>query len=367
MKKILITFLALCLLLSSLASAQESKLEFSHGEVIKKLDFWSKIKIRIDKMSPFTLAGEQRGCSQYPDESKTVTGSYLVSCSGKTSLINWYVINADGSWSYMGETNAPKSISYGGKWAYECYYCPDIVKECSSGQKGCISESWYWYCSDGKKVQKSCGVLTYCSQGSCVSGCTYDGECQGRYGVDYKCRSNSCVYVPPPVQPPVTPPTIPKPILINAGVDIDTNDNCILANVKIRNEGDNMPIANLIEMQPRPAGLQPLAVVGEQRICDPTHPENVHRTFQLYSNEEVNIPLEVCGLSPGAYDVYFMTRDKCWVAGNGNVRTDPFPYSYGIKNVKIEGITTNMTTLLILIGVIVVAIIALVIYKRRKR
>ena len=368
-KKIM-ALMAVLLLLMSPVIAQEDLLEFGHKEALDNLDLVSKIKLKILSASPFTVAGEQRECSVTPDESKITTGSMVVSCSGNEALINWYVINSDGSWSFMGETTAPKSISFGGQWAYECYYCPEQVTECVSGERECISETWQKTCLNGEWDRSSCPVLTFCDSGLCRGGCTYDGECIAQFGANYRCQSNRCVFVPPP---PTPEPTTPDPVddfirLVNQGVSISTVEDCIITKIKIKNEGSSMKGTNIIEMQPRPKGAQSLAIVGNQRTCDITHPENVHRSFSLNNGESTIISLEACNLNPGEYDIFLMSRDQCWTIGQGNIKTDPFPFANLAGTQIIKGSSPNLNVWFIGIFalIVILGIILLVRYLRNR-
>ena len=94
----------------------------------------------------------------------------------------------------------------------------------------------------------------------------------------------------------------------------DPKKKAVIARVKIKNMGEDMKDTHLIEMQVRPKGMNPLAVISNLQTCDPSHPENVHRTFMLAHGEEATldliVPREV--LETGDYDIYLLSRHKCY-------------------------------------------------------
>ena len=94
----------------------------------------------------------------------------------------------------------------------------------------------------------------------------------------------------------------------------DPTKKSVIGRAKIKNSGADMVDTYILEMQVRPKGLLPLAFVSDQLACDSDHPENVHKEFRLSAGEQETIELEVSEtvLDEGEYDVYFMTRHKCF-------------------------------------------------------
>ena len=135
----------------------------------------------------FTIAGQQRQCSTYPDESGYINNiPYSVSCSGKEGLINFYAIQSTGGWNYMTEVECPAnfnpatSTSPVGRWAYEVYYCPTPEPTGTEGEKRCISEKQGEVFRNGAWQTFSCNIGQVCSSGNCITvvsgACLVDGH-----------------------------------------------------------------------------------------------------------------------------------------------------------------------------------------------
>lgn len=105
----------------------------------------------------------------------------------------------------------------------------------------------------------------------------------------------------------------------------------------IRNTGDaDMGDNNIVEMQVRPDGADPLSFVGETRVCDTNHPENVHKGFQLDAGDEKTISLESEAPEDNRfYDVYFFTRNQCFNHQGDFVKTPPFENGRVVENVEV--------------------------------
>lgn len=142
----------------------------------------------------FTIAGQERQCSDYADKTGTFTGTKPVTSSVMPSLINLYSCKnndpqCDQGWTYVGEYEAPRTFSYPGKYmAYEIYYCPETPAQCTGGETRAVTEKSYQTCkSDGTwGPTQSCGTLQYYDpeEGSCVVKlcqeqwtCSAWGEC----------------------------------------------------------------------------------------------------------------------------------------------------------------------------------------------
>ncbi len=156
----------------------------------------------------------------------------------------------------------------------------------------------------------------------------------------------------------------------------------IESGVTLKNTGDNMNNAYIIEMQVRPKGTLPLSVVGATSTCDPEHPENVHRTFKLNKDETVQISL-VTGkaMSPGWYTIYLATRTKCYKDLNsverGNIdaywRVNPYPNTLNLGNICIgdncfDDDKTGFGSIYLIIGVVIISMLGYGLFRgKRKR
>jgi len=92
--------------------------------------------------------------------------------------------------------------------------------------------------------------------------------------------------------------------------------------------GADMTEDNLVEMQAQRPGTGLMSFVSSQQLCDPAHPENVHKVFRLNAGEKASIELSTSAVEPGnRYEVHFVTGTAC--ADNGGTRT--FPYGNGLS------------------------------------
>ena len=134
----------------------------------------------------------------------------------------------------------------------------------------------------------------------------------------------------------------------------DPTTRKVIGRVGIENIGEDMKDTYLIEMQVRKKGEQPLAFISGQEICDPEHPENVHKQFMLKSGENATIQLEVPEsiLGEGDFDVYFLSRHKCYKDLTQEhienydeyQRVSPFPYSEKVAGITIGDPTKKLST-----------------------
>lgn len=162
------------------------------------LAFPSETTLGDDRRTPggttFTIAGQERECSEYADKTGTFTGTKAVSSPVMPALINLYSCKnndpqCDQGWTYQGEYEAPRTFSFPGKYmAYEIYYCPETSSECSAGETRPVTETSYQTCKgDGTwGATQSCGALQYYDpeEASCVVKlcqeawtCTAWGDC----------------------------------------------------------------------------------------------------------------------------------------------------------------------------------------------
>ena len=117
------------------------------------------------------------------------------------------------------------------------------------------------------------------------------------------------------------------PNIVASNVMITANDvlDRIEASVRLTNVGDSMGgVSWILEMQVRPQGLGPLFIFP-QDACDPNFPSNVHVKFNLGAGESQTAALSA-SVTPSKYDVYFVSRDKCWAESpQGNTPVSPYP------------------------------------------
>ncbi len=132
-----------------------------------------------DDGTTFTIAGQNRQCSDYPDKTGVFIGTQAVSSPVMPALINLYECKnndpqCDQGWNYVGEYEAPRTLSYPGKYmAYEIYYCPETSAQCTAGETRAVTEKTYQTCrADGTwGPSQTCGTLQYYDpeEGSCVA------------------------------------------------------------------------------------------------------------------------------------------------------------------------------------------------------
>jgi len=94
----------------------------------------------------------------------------------------------------------------------------------------------------------------------------------------------------------------------------DPTSEQVIGRAEFTNTGDDMIDTYILEMQVVPKGKPHFAFISSQMTCDPTHPENVHKQFMLKKGETSVIQLQVPKsiLGDGQFDVYFLTRHKCY-------------------------------------------------------
>jgi len=173
---------------------------------------------------------------------------------------------------------------------------------------------------------------------------------------------------PPPTVPPTTPTTLPPSgTLVLMNQDIRVEENKVIGAVTIKNTGSSMLTSNIVEMQVRPQGKPALEVLGIQKTCNPSYPNNVHRSFQLNSGEQMTISLDVGNLKKGFYDVYMLTRSKCATDVNNPSpfeRTEPLPYGEQQKTtVEVVQGGGDITGIIIIIAIIIIALGAAMVFR----
>jgi len=100
----------------------------------------------------------------------------------------------------------------------------------------------------------------------------------------------------------------------------------VTGTLEITNNGDgDMSDSDIVEMQVRPEGSNPLSFTSSQRTCDSSYPNNVHKEYSLDSGDSREISLNA-GTNMGdgeSYTVYFLTRSDC-----GGEKVEPIYNSY---------------------------------------
>ena len=140
--------------------------------------------------------------------------------------------------------------------------------------------------------------------------------------LDYNCMYNT--------------PTTEQPNLGAGEPNVEIVNKQVQGAFPITNTGGDMTTDYIIEMQVVPEGTSPQAVIGDQSTCNPTYPNNVHRSFRLARQETVTFGLATPALTNGLYDIYVTTATKCWnVEPLGNQPVAPWMYNQFIGTVLI--------------------------------
>lgn len=117
-------------------------------------------------------------------------------------------------------------------------------------------------------------------------------------------------------------------------------DGQFTGTVYFENVGGDMDSSRIVEMQLKTTDNQFLSFVGDQQVCDSSHPENVHKEFKLGGGEKASISLTSQAPETGEkYDVVFLTATECLNDGSGSF-TDPYrgyTGEYRIQDVRIGG------------------------------
>lgn len=131
----------------------------------------------------------------------------------------------------------------------------------------------------------------------------------------------------------------------------------ITSTVYFKNEGGDMTDRDIVEMQVRPKGTAPLNFISStEQVCDSSHPENIHKEYELGAGEQAKISLSTSAVEKGEeYTVYLMTREGC-----GGDKADPYYNSKIAGNVDTgeEEVTLpdGLPVLPIAVGLIVVGV-----------
>lgn len=121
---------------------------------------------------------------------------------------------------------------------------------------------------------------------------------------------------------------------VDGDIPVKIENGEIIATPEFTNVGGDMNDKDIVEMQVRAEGTGLLSFTSSQQTCDPEHPENVHKEFQIDSGDtkEIRLSTDVDNVAKGAdYDVWIITREDC---GEGPAQ----PYGTGViaDTVRVE-------------------------------
>lgn len=101
-------------------------------------------------------------------------------------------------------------------------------------------------------------------------------------------------------------------------LNINNETGEVTGTVFFENNGSaDMEREFIVEMQIRTGSGELLSTIGRQGTCDPSHPENVHKTFSLDAGDRKSITLESEVPEAGIYDIEFVTASECMTDGEG--------------------------------------------------
>lgn len=318
----------------------------------------------VDRENYYLMStgGQIRKCDNTPFDSKVITLTTSprqeLSCGSVTGLMDvWWYENGQYK-GYITEYENPTRFLVGmddiGKQVViECYKCPELPSECSGTEQRCISQvkrekcvNGAWQPLDNCNVPTACYGAGLCDEGAYGAICG-NGVCE--IGESTTCYSDCDIVTPPSCNndgicssSELSGGYCPndcggqglKPVIKYVGSSVSAKDGVITTSITIKNDGDSMPISWLMEVQHQTG--QPMAIVSEQKVCDTSHPENVHRTFKLDSGEQVTMIFTSPKLDDGTYKVWGLSRDKCWITEpQGNNKVDPFKNAILFDTIKI--------------------------------
>ena len=123
--------------------------------------------------------------------------------------------------------------------------------------------------------------------------------------------------------------------LISASIAV--SQNVVSGQFKLENPAGsgNMAALSLLEMSIRKPGGAFLAIFGAQEMCDPTHPENVNKLYQLDAGEIRTFSLATPQLPDGLYEVWCETANACY-ANNPQTFRSEGPCKGGMKLADLD-------------------------------
>jgi len=135
------------------------------------------------------------------------------------------------------------------------------------------------------------------------------------------------------------------------------DNGTVSATITFENTGGDMTQEDIVEMQVRPQGMNPLSsAFGDTvEVCDENYPGNVHRTFQLDKGEQATTTLSTDAVEKGGkYTVYMLTRDGCYP---DNERVEPIANSIQAGTVDYTqeggvGLPSSQSLLVVIFGLV---------------
>ena len=123
--------------------------------------------------------------------------------------------------------------------------------------------------------------------------------------------------------------------LISASIAV--SQNVVSGQFKLENPAGsgNMAALSLLEMSIRKPGGAFLAIFGAQEMCDPTHPENVNKLYQLDAGEIRTFSLATPQLPDGLYEVWCETANSCYADNPQGFRSEG-PCKGGMKLADLD-------------------------------
>lgn len=132
----------------------------------------------------------------------------------------------------------------------------------------------------------------------------------------------------------VSDPSEPQDVVQVSKPELSYEDGTISTTVSFKNKGGDMPDNDIVEMQVRPSGEGPLSFSSTQEVCDNSHPENVHKEYNLSSGESDSTTLSTSAFDQeGSYTVYLLTREGCYP---DNEKVDPYYNSVRAGTVEFD-------------------------------
>jgi len=119
---------------------------------------------------------------------------------------------------------------------------------------------------------------------------------------------------------------------------VTVTGNEIMVKAHLKNVGTEMTESWLLELQPRPSSL--LSWIGGQETCDSSHPENVHKDFQLSSGGIAHITL-TSTVSDGLYDVFLVMTDSCCNTNPDCQAKEPYGWGEFLGTYAVGGACTD--------------------------
>ena len=241
-----------------------------------------------------------------------------------------------GTDGYVGSLFCKNNDVYQNYKTYHCKNPGQITADCTSSTEARLIEDCKsgYTCSNGVCVKEeictdTCESLGYECGTHIICGTSVDcGPCPE----GYSCSDGKCIKEEPE-QPSIKIIKLPSTEALSTGLQ---------GTIQIQNTGARMVEPWLIEMQVVPKGTGLMTILETkylQDVCDPNHPENVHKKFRLESGQTVQITLlsDLRNLEWGDYEVWFVGRKECAHLFTGTDNTIPTPGStLGTIGIKVD-------------------------------